>query len=370
MNHKQIGIVGGGLSGLYAAFLLEQQGITDYILLEARSSFGGRIMDYADASNDDLDRFDLGPTWYWPGFQPQLDALINKLGLERFAQYEQGNMLVERSPNEPPTIMRGFASSPASMRLKGGMGTLIRAIHDRLKSRGLYVSAQVKSIRNEGQRLEISYSDNQSGFEHTVNVNHVFLALPPRLAVNRIQFIPSLPKTLAEQWHKTATWMAPHAKYIAVYDAPFWREQGLSGDARSARGPMVEIHDASMPGGKAALFGFLGVPAGYRKELSTEEIKVHCRAQLKRLFGAEAENYVADIFKDWAQDEFTATEFDLNMTSGHGRAPEITATNGVWKDRMTGVGSEWSAQFPGYVAGAIEAASIGVKDYLERRNIQ
>ena len=41
MNHKQITIVGGGLSGLYAAFLLEQQGINDYILLEARSSFGG-----------------------------------------------------------------------------------------------------------------------------------------------------------------------------------------------------------------------------------------------------------------------------------------------------------------------------------------
>ena len=63
------------------------------------------------------------------------------------------------------------------------------------------------------------------------------------------------------------------------------------------------------------------------------------------------------------------TEFDLDMTSEHGRAPDITAINGVWKQRMTGVGSEWSAQFPGYVAGAIEAASIGVKGYLERRKI-
>ncbi len=369
MNHKQIAIVGGGLSGLYAAFLLEQQGITDYILLEARSSFGGRIMDYSDTTSEDLDRFDLGPTWFWPDFQPQLDALINNLGLQRFAQYEQGNMVVERSPNEPPTTMRGFASSPASMRLKGGMGTLIRAIHGRLQSQELYVSAKVKSIRNESQTLEISYCDTQSSSEHTVNVDHVFLALPPRLAVNRIQFIPPLPKTLTEQWQETATWMAPHAKYVAVYDAPFWREQGLSGDARSARGPMVEIHDASMPGGKAALFGFLGIPANYRKELSVEEIKVHCRAQMTRLFGPDAENFVADVFKDWAQDEFTATEFDLDMTSEHGRAPDITAINGVWKQRMTGVASEWSAQFPGYVAGAIEAATIGVKDYLERRKV-
>ncbi|EDT04545.1 hypothetical protein BamIOP4010DRAFT_1927 [Burkholderia ambifaria IOP40-10] len=62
--------------------------------------------------------------------------------------------------------------------------------------------------------------------------------------------------------------MAPHAKYIAIYDTPFWRDQGLSGEARSARGPFGEIHDASMPGGCAALFGFFGVPAQVRQNVS------------------------------------------------------------------------------------------------------
>jgi monoamine oxidase len=47
-------------------------------------------------------------------------------------------------------------------------------------------------------------------------------------------------------------------------DKPFWREQALSGSARSSIGPMGEIHDVSMPGGHAALFGFLGVPARVR----------------------------------------------------------------------------------------------------------
>src|SRR3546814_5242306 len=75
------------------------------------------------------------------------------------------------------------------------------------------------------------------------------------------------------QWRETATCMAPHAKYVAIYDAPFWREQGLSGEVRSARGPMGEIHDASMPGGSAALFGFLGVPARTRSEEHTSELQ-------------------------------------------------------------------------------------------------
>ena len=42
MQDVPIVIVGGGLSGLYAAFLLEQKGIA-YRLLEARDTFGGRI---------------------------------------------------------------------------------------------------------------------------------------------------------------------------------------------------------------------------------------------------------------------------------------------------------------------------------------
>lgn len=40
MTHKKVAILGGGLSGLYAAYLLEQQGIQDYILLEARDMDG------------------------------------------------------------------------------------------------------------------------------------------------------------------------------------------------------------------------------------------------------------------------------------------------------------------------------------------
>ncbi len=41
-----------------------------------------------------LDRVDLGPTWFWPAFQPQLDRLVHELGLERFAQHEEGDLVV------------------------------------------------------------------------------------------------------------------------------------------------------------------------------------------------------------------------------------------------------------------------------------
>ncbi|MGU2444169.1 FAD-dependent oxidoreductase [Burkholderia cenocepacia] len=170
---------------------------------------------------------------------------------------------------------------------------------------------------------------------------------------------------MALQWRMTPTWMAPHAKYVAIYGSAFWREQGLSGEARSARGPLGEIHDASMPGGSAALFGFFSVPANVRKRVPDEMLRAHCRAQLARLFGARAAALRVDIVKDWALDPYTVTEVDLEQAGDHGAAPLATAGFGAWNGRLTGIASEWSRQFPGYVAGAVEAASAGVRMLLD-----
>ena len=108
-------------------------------------------------------------------------------------------------------------------------------------------------------------------------VERVTLTLPPRLAATCLQFEPSLPGELARRWRATSTWMAPHAKYVAVYDTPFWREQGLCGSARSSVGPMGESHDVSTPGGHAALFGFLGVPARVRRQVTDEVLRANCQ---------------------------------------------------------------------------------------------
>jgi len=381
MKNIPVAIVGGGLSGLYAAFLLEQKGI-DYILLEARATLGGRILVANSSKNQSSeqsnyeptnsetaetevsDSFDLGPSWFWPDFQQQLGALIDDLKLESFAQFEEGDMMVERSANESPVRTQGYKSSPPSMRLKGGMAALINALYCRLDSTCVLTGQIVRQLTNKGDYIVLA-GENSSGQIMTWQTQHVLLALPPRLAENSIEFTPALPPELTKQWRNTATWMAPHAKYFAVYDMPFWREQGLSGEARSALGPLNEIHDASVIGGSGALFGFLGVPAQVRQSVSEEVLKDHCRAQLVRLFGTQADSPKAEYLKDWSQDPFTATTADANSDGQHASAPTAKAASGVWEDCLTGIGSEWSQQFPGYTAGAIEAASLGVQNLPE-----
>lgn len=363
MQTARVAIVGGGLSGLYAASLLERKGIKDYVLLEARDAVGGRIASavlQTGSAPEGIDRFDLGPTWFWPGYQPKLDRLVDDLGLQRFEQFEVGDMMVERSSHGPPMRMRGYLTSPVSMRLVGGMGALIDALRHRVDAERIHVGQAVRRLRATAGHVELDCEDD-SARSSTWRVDHVFLATPPRLVEESLDFTPPLPSALARQWRATPTWMASHAKYVAIYDAAFWREQGLSGEGRSAQGPLGEIHDASMPGGRAALFGFLGVPARVRRGVPEDVLRAHCRAQLVRLFGPRAATPMAEALKDWALERYTASADDLDDAGHHPDAPPATAASDPWSGRLTGIASEWSRQFPGYVAGAIDAATSGVE---------
>lgn len=361
----RIAIVGGGIGGLLAATLLQERGVRDVVLFEARETLGGRILSVAadgafvDPTVPGTDRFDLGPTWFWPDLQPQLDRLVAGLGLERYRQFEDGDMLLERAASAPPVRLRGPVGEPPAMRLAGGVGALVAALHRRLDAGRIQTGALVRRVQRTGRHVELTV-ELASGDVRRWRVEQVLLALPPRLAVRTLAFDPPLPTDLARRWGATPTWMAPHAKYVAIYDSPSWRAEGLSGAARSARGPMGEIHDASVPGGPAALFGFLGVPAHVRAGVPEDVLRRHCRAQLGRLFGDRAATPRADALKDWATDPFTATGDDQDAEGQHAAAPPRGADDGPWQGRLIGIGSEWSQQFPGYLAGAVDAATQGV----------
>lgn len=357
--NRRVGIVGGGLSGVYAAWLLEKAG-QGYVLLESRERFGGRLLTVrAESGNDDLESaaFDLGATWYWPDMQPQLAALVDELGLHAFAQHSTGELVFESGPGQTRRFP-GFDSSPASMRLAGGMASLVQALRSRLEPDRLFAGHRVTALEARGHGVVIAAQDTK-GRSASFDVGHVLLAVPPRLAQATIRFETPLPGEVSSDWAAAATWMAPHAKYLAVYPEPFWRRRGLSGSARSHTGPMVEVHDASGQRGLGALFGFVGVPAVSRAGIPEASMRQLCRAQFGRLFGAEAAQPLQDWLQDWSREPCTATPADLHADGQHGHGA-AQVLDGVWAGRLTGVASEWSKEFPGYVAGAVDAARRGV----------
>ena len=91
-------IIGGGLFRLALADALQAQS-HDYMLVEARDRFGGRIK----TEHDGAGYFDMKPAWFWQG-QPRIAALIDRLGLETFDQFSTGNLGFE---DEIGQVQRG-----------------------------------------------------------------------------------------------------------------------------------------------------------------------------------------------------------------------------------------------------------------------
>jgi monoamine oxidase len=169
--------------------------------------------------------------------------------------------------------------------------------------------------------------------------------------------------------HATPTWMAGHAKFAAIYEQPFWREAGLSGMAMSQRGPMAEIHNASDEHGTtAALFGFVGAAPGYRAGVGREALMQQSLAQLVRLFGPQAATPLWCDLKDWAQAPLTATPADHRPLSHHPAYQQAVVPE-PWRQRVWLAGTERSAQFGGYLEGALDAAERAVQGLLAQRRV-
>lgn len=349
-------IIGGGLSGLALAEQLEARG-APYTLLEARTRFGGRIMTQSHKNA----AFDMGPAWFWPG-QPRIAALIERLGLAKFDQFADGVLSYE---TETGQVQRGqgFSSMQGSWRLEGGLSALTDALAARLPDTKKRLGARVAKLERTTGGIKATLANGE-----TETADRAVLALPPRVAAT-IDYHPPLPEASLSTMRKTATWMAGQAKAVAVYDTAFWRQAGLSGDAMSRRGPMVEIHDASpASGGPYALFGFIGVPPHARQD--EETLRTQLLAQLVRLFGPEAGKPAALFVKDWAFDTRTATQADHAPLSAHPTYALHPSLRNLWEGRMHFAGTEVAPEFGGYLEGALEAAENVLKTLIAAQDAQ
>jgi monoamine oxidase len=356
----QVLVIGGGLSGLIAARALHKAGI-DFRLIEARNRLGGRILSVG-VSGDVAGPFDIGPSWFWPGMQPGFGQFVQAAGVDSFPQADAGDLLFQRGPG---SVQRypGMRQEPPSMRMGGGTQALVTALARSLPTDAIRLNTRVTHMALTSSGVDVTTDAGR------LSAQHVLLAVPPRLLAAQVAFDPPLSASVIRLWQRTPTWMAPHAKFVAVYDHAFWRGAGLSGAARSQTGPLVEIHDATTAEGHAALFGFVGVPAAARAQAGETAVIAACVLQLGHLFGPLATQPKATLYKDWAADPLTATPDDLTA-SDHPSPTRQPWVEGQWQHRLALIGSETSRTEPGYLAGAHEAAEHGVAVLLAHLETQ
>ncbi|KDA07099.1 Putrescine oxidase [Microbacterium sp. CH12i] len=155
----------------------------------------------------------------------------------------------------------------------------------------------------------------------TVKARFAILAHAPVL-YSRISFVPPMPRR-QHQLHQHLS-MGFVIKVHAVYDRPFWREQGLSGTAFSPYELVHEAYDNTNHGDeRGTLVGFVSDAHADRVfEMSAEDRKQHILESLSHYYGPEAMNPVVYYESDWGSEEWTrgayAASFDLGGLHRYG----------------------------------------------------
>ncbi len=343
-------IIGGGVSGLYAAHLLHQRG-QSFRILESRDRHGGRVRSEIHSGIP----LELGPSWIWPETNPRIASLIEELSLPTFSHYNEGDILIDTGYGFQRQSHQAI-DPRRSMRLSRGTRSLPDALSDSLPEDTLLTGHCVQKITHGDHGITVTAQTD--GGEKEFLAHSVIVALPLRLIEKTLEFTPPLPASLTSHFQSTPTWMAGEAKFFALYETPFWREDGLSGTSFSRTGPLAETHDASHPDGPGALFGFFNLNR-HQRQASQDQIEATCLQQLTQFFGPQAASPITTTFHDWATEPFTATDLDGDQSAltSYALPPESSS---LWHGALQFAGTEAAPLFGGYLEGALESAEHAV----------
>jgi monoamine oxidase len=252
-----------------------------------------------------------------------------------------------------------------SLRIEGGINHLVDEIVAQIDTSHRFLGHIATGLSLDGDVITVDV-DGPSG-QTRVRAKHVALAIPPRLAAE-LKYSPELPLEVMQTLAATPTWMAGHAKLFAVYDEPFWRQQGLCGTALSQSGPLAEIHDASpVTANSFSLFGFSGLDPQSRAGLGRAEFIKQATAQLTTLFGDQASNPKVVHFQDWSSEEFTATVADHRPQIYHPQYGLNLKMGSGWDGRLEFISTETSFSNGGLIEGALESG-LGFSRRITGRN--
>jgi monoamine oxidase len=191
--------------------------------------------------------------------------------------------------------------------------------------------------------------------------SHVIVTLPPTLA-GRLDYRPALPS-----WRDQLTQRLPAGsvmKVYAAYDEPFWRADGLNGQAASDRGPVKVTFDNSPPEGTpGVLMGFLeGNEARAWARRPVEDRRDAVLGCFARYFGPRALEPVEYVERDWMSEELTRGCYGAHFTPGVWTAygPALREPVG----RIHWAGAECSPVWNGYMEGAVRSGESVAADVL------
>lgn len=245
-------------------------------------------------------------------------------------------------------------ASAEEYRFVGGAQEISERLAKELEDRVLLDSPVSQVVQNDGSVLV------ETGHA-SVEAQAVIVTVPPALR-GRIRYEPDLPAA-----HDGLTQRMPMGAVIkchAVYETPFWRENGLNGRAKSDVGPCKLTTDNSPPDAEAGvLTGFiLGRDArewGQRPAGERRQTVLECFA---RYFGDKALAPLSYEELDWSEEIYSRGGYAGSPVPGAllDYGPMLREPFG----RIHWAGAETSSEWSGYMEGAIRSGERAANEVL------
>ena len=246
------------------------------------------------------------------------------------------------------------AGGAQETRMVGGAQVLARRIADRLGD-SVILNAPVRRI-TQGDGAVTVHADGA-----TVVAHRVIIAMTPALTA-RIDYDPPLPG-LRDQLTQRYP-MGNVIKCQAVYDRPFWRDEGLTGQAVGDADPVRITFDNSPPDGSPGiLLGFIEgeaarewstKPAGERRAAVIESFATY--------FGPKARDVREYVERDWSDETWSRGCYvgvaPPGVLTGYG--PQLRAP----VDRIHWAGTETATIWNGYLEGAVRSGERAAGEVL------
>lgn len=221
--------------------------------------------------------------------------------------------------------------------------------------RPVRLSSPVRSIADEPDGVVVS------GEGFAVRAEHVVVTVPPGVA-SHVHVRPELPAARAAVSRSVT--MGSVIKFLAVYEAPFWRDAGLSGQASADTGLVrVAFDNTPHSSGVGVLVAFAEADdARQLRAMAPERRRRHVLGDLARFFGPLAERPVELVEQDWTQEEWSGGCYGAVFPpgvwteAGHALRPPV--------GRIHWAGSESSTAWSGYMDGAVRSGERAASEIV------
>jgi len=240
--------------------------------------------------------------------------------------------------------------------MEGGAGLIATRIAESLGD-AVRLVTPVRSITQRENHVEVGAPDV------TVAACHAVVCVPPVLAPE-IAFDPVLPDDRRALYASAIA--GPESKTLVVYDAPFWRADGFSGQSAGPRSACEVTLDASPSSGTPgviASFTF-GAVAERASHLDPDERRRAVLDELTARFGPRAATPVEFIETAWWTEQWTRgcsmAHFPPGLLTRYG--PLLRTPFG----RVHWAGTETSTRSHGAIDGAVLSGQRAADEILDR----